>query len=278
MGKTLFVTDLDGTLMGADSTVSAASEAMLNEAIGNGALFSIATARTPSTVSRLLAGIHTNLPLVVMTGVALWNPATGEYSDKVTIPSETVSEVMECLRKHNLPGFVYTLHDRIIDIYHFGPLSDVERQFIAGRNFPEFKHFHVPGNGISEIPDPLHDVILFYAMQPSALAEATWHDLRKISGCNPIFYHDIFGQETGILDVFSASSSKANAIARLKKECGATKVVAFGDNYNDLPMLKAADVAVAVENAVPEVKEAADIIIGPNTSDSVARYILEATR
>ena len=38
-------------------------------------------------------------------------------------------------------------------------------------------------------------------------------------------------------------------------------------------MMKAADLAVAVENALPQVKEAADIIIGPNTEPSVARFI-----
>ena len=55
---------------------------------------------------------------------------------------------------------------------------------------------------------------------------------------------------------------------------GATRVVAFGDNLNDLPMLAAADLAVAVENALPQVRQAADIVIGPNTADSVARFIL----
>ena len=39
-------------------------------------------------------------------------------------------------------------------------------------------------------------------------------------------------------------------------------------------MLAAADLAVAVENALPQVRQAADIVIGPNTADSVARFIL----
>lgn len=49
----------------------------------------------------------------------------------------------------------------------------------------------------------------------------------------------------------------------------------FGDNLNDLPMLAAADVAVAVDNAFPEVKEHADVVIGPNYDDSVANYIFQ---
>ena len=49
----------------------------------------------------------------------------------------------------------------------------------------------------------------------------------------------------------------------------------FGDNLNDLPMFEIADVAVAVENAFDEAKAKADIIIGPNTEDSVAKFIRE---
>ena len=45
---TLYVSDLDGTLLGADSHLSVASCAMLNEAIAQGALFTVATARTPA--------------------------------------------------------------------------------------------------------------------------------------------------------------------------------------------------------------------------------------
>ena len=85
----------------------------------------------------------------------------------------------------------------------------------------------------------------------------------------------MYGPDLGILEVFSADASKANALRRLKKLVGADRVVVFGDNINDLPMMREADVAVAVGNAVEEVKRAATVVIGPNTDDSVARYILD---
>ncbi len=50
-------------------------------------------------------------------------------------------------------------------------------------------------------------------------------------------------------------------------------MVAFGDNLNDLPMFGVADLAVAVGNALPDVKDAADVVIDPNYTDSVARFI-----
>ncbi len=67
--------------------------------------------------------------------------------------------------------------------------------------------------------------------------------------------------------------SKADAVLRLKASTGADRVVAFGDNLNDLPMFGVADLAVAVGNALPDVKDAADVVIDPNYTDSVARFI-----
>ena len=278
MATTLYVSDLDGTLLGADSKISQASAAMLNEAIADGALFSVATARTPSTVANLLRDVHTRLPFIVMTGSAMWNPATQSYADVVTIPTDTAMQVMHCFRKNQLPTFIYTLSGGVIDIYHYGPLSDTEKEFISQRDDSRYKVFHIPEGGTSDLPEPLEHVVLFYAMQPNGHTEHAYKEIRHIEGCNPIYYHDMYGPDMGILEVFSAAASKANALRRLRRMTGADRVVVFGDNINDLPMMREADVAVAVENAVAEVKEAADIVIGPNTSDSVARFILESVR
>ena len=275
--KTLFISDLDGTLLMPDVRVSDESAALINRAIAEGALFSCATARTPSTVSHLLRDIHTPLPYIVMTGAAMWDAATRSYSNVITQSPATASAVLQTLRDHRLPAFIYSMNGNMIDIRHIGPLSPLEVTFMSERDSSPFKRFFINPDGNSEIPDPLTDVILFYMMQPSDHVEATYRDVREIKGCNPIFYHDIFGPETGIMEIFSSEASKAHAMLRLKADTGADRVVAFGDNLNDLPLLRAADVAVAVENAVPQVKDAADIVIGPNTADSVAKFILDAT-
>ena len=273
--KTLFVSDLDGTLLGADARLSATTVELLNEAISRGALFSIATARTPSTVAGLMRDVHTTLPYIVMTGSAMWDPATATYSDIVNLPTHVAERVVGVFHRHHLPVFIYTLGKDVIDIYHYGALSDTERKFISERDDSPAKRFHIPADGTSALPSPLLDTVLFYAMQPSARTEAAYRELCGIEGCNPIYYHDMYGPDLGILEVFSAEASKANALRRLKKQVGADRVVVFGDNINDLPMMREADVAVAVDNAVEEVKRAATVVIGPNTDDSVARYILD---
>ena len=78
--KTLYVSDMDGTLLQPDARLSERTVSMLNEAIASGKLFTVATARTPATVAPLMQRVNMNIPAIVMTGAALWNPADGRYS------------------------------------------------------------------------------------------------------------------------------------------------------------------------------------------------------
>ncbi|MDE5810234.1 MAG: HAD hydrolase family protein, partial [Muribaculaceae bacterium] len=91
--------------------------------------------------------------------------------------------------------------------------------------------------------------------------------------CSVSAYPDIFDPTTALIEVFAPEVSKAAAVKRLQESVGADRLVVFGDNLNDLSMMKVADVAVAVENAQPEVKQHADVVIAANDFDSVARYI-----
>lgn len=276
-GRTLFVSDLDGTLLNDSSLVSPRSAALLNEAIDAGALFSVATARTPSTVAPLLADVNLKFPAVVMTGVSLWNPVTGLYSDTHFMAPDIPRRIADIYERHGLSAFIYTLDNHKIHIYHRGPVSDLERVFIAGRDNPRFKVFHLGENGTAQLPDDLGNTLLIYSMLPTDKARPTFDEIEKMEGINPLFYHDIFGPEVALMEAFPAGADKASAVKRLARETGAENIVAFGDNLNDIPMLRAADVAVAVGNAVPEVKAVADIVIGRNTEDAVARTIRDIT-
>ena len=278
MTRTLYVSDLDGTLLSADSRLTAATENMLNGIISEGALFTVATARTPATVYTLLQNVRLRLPAIVMTGTAMWRQDTGRMTDTVTIPPATVGMLLEVYRRHGLPTFVYTFREGRILIYHIGKMSAMERDFMNERAGSPYKEFLIPVSGDSELPSPLEDVALLYSMQPTQEVRETYEDIRAHIDVNPLYYHDSFGPETGILEVFPPQASKANALRRLAEQVKADRLVVFGDNINDLPMMRLADVAVAVENAVEEVKAEADIVIGPNTWDSVARFIIDDFR
>ena len=275
MSKTLYVSDLDGTLLQPDARLSAATVKMLNEATASGKLFTVATARTPATVAPILENVVMTMPAIVMTGAAFWDRATGLYSRERLIDSDAAARLLDAYRRTGTPTFVYSLSDNMITIRHTGPLDALQRQFLEERTHTPFKSIDIGADGESQFPERLDDVILLYSMVPNAEGERAFAEIRDIPGVRPQCYHDIYGADTLILEAFSPEATKAKAMRAMAEMCGADKIVAFGDNVNDLPMMREADIAVAVENALPEVKEAADIVIGPNTSDAVAKFILD---
>lgn len=293
--RTLYVSDMDGTLLDSKTRIPQQVVSDINEAISKGALFTVATARTPATLSSLLEGINMQLPAVVMTGATTWHPDTGLYTNTHHFAPATAREILNVYETHRLPSFVYTLCDHIINIYHYGPLNDLEADFIRVRLTTPFKRFHLSplqqkqlnGETLTAaemedvwdesrdfIPEKISDGVLFFAMQPEEVGAPAYADLRKIENINPMFYFDTVYPGNAMIEAFPAAATKAKAIKALAKELGVERIVAFGDNRNDLPMLRMADIAVAVDNAIDEVKAEADIIIGNNNDGAVARFIL----
>lgn len=275
--KELYVSDLDGTLLGDDSLISPRSVELLNRAMDAGALFTIATARTPATVSSIVAGLNLRLPLVVMTGAALWDPKTDRYLHVCLHREEDVLRLISVYRRYGLSSFIYTMRDDKIHIYHVGPLSDAERRFIDERRDNPYKTFHIPPDGESELPERLDNVILMFALQPLEKARRAYSAINGIGEINAMFYPDLFDSSIGFIEAFPKEATKAAGVERMREMTGADRVVAFGDNVNDLPMFRQADEGVAVENAVESLRKVADKIIGTNVSDAVAREILNRT-
>ncbi len=271
---TIFVSDLDGTLLQPDAQLSDETVRLLNGSIAEGKLFSVATARTPATVAPILSRLEMQMPVVVMTGAAIWDPRTQQYLETRFMSERTARELVEVYRRTQCNIFLYTIEAGVIEIYHIGgPMTDIERRFVEERAHTPFKHFHLSEDGSDTLPPRFDNVILFYGMQPAAVSRHAYEESLKVAGCRPQYYFDIYGETIGIVEAFADTATKANGIKRLEEISGATKSVVFGDNVNDMPMMETATLAVAVENALPEVKEMADVVIGPNTENSVAKFI-----
>ena len=272
LSRTLYVSDLDGTLLNEDSVLSVGTVAMLNRIIEElGGLFTVATARTPATVVPLMQQVHANLPFIVIGGSAMWNPVTCDYEHTRCIDDETVNAVSDVFDCHGLHPFIYRRHGSLLYTHHCGSLSVQEERFVAARQHLPLKRFFLDDQHYRHNAD---EALLIFAMNKYAVLKALATDLQAVSTCTVMLYHDIFDESEGYLEIFTAGTSKAGAIRDLARQVGADRVVVFGDNRNDIAMLQAADHSVAVENAFSEVKAAASEVIGPNTADSVPRWIL----
>ena len=271
--RTLYVSDLDGTLLGEDSRLSPGTITLLNRIIGElGGLFTVATARTPATVVPLMQEVHATLPFIVIGGSAMWNPVNGSYEHTRGIDDATVNAVADVFDRHHSHPFIYRRHGSgLLHTHHYGPLSPQEERFVAERQHLPLKKFFLDDHDYRHSED---EALLMFSMNNYAVLKAIAEDLKaSVATCSVMLYHDIFDESEGYLEIFTAGTSKAGAIRELARQVGAERVVVFGDNRNDIAMMQAADHSVAVGNAFPEVRSAASEVIGPNTEDSVARWI-----
>lgn len=271
MGKTLYVTDMDGTLLAPDSSVSNESARIITELSKQGAMITVATARTPATVEPLLSETYISLPAIVMTGASLWERQSKTYLRPHYIAKSTVNKIMQSATRYDINLFQYTLnHDGILDVFYQGKMSEHEKAFVNERESLQYKRLH-----LNHAYENRCLTALLFAMGVRESIFSLADELRLNVDCSVSCYVDIFDENTGIIEVFAPNVSKAEAVKSLAQEIGAEKIVVFGDNLNDISMMQVADVAVAVGNALPEVKAIAHEIIGDNATDAVAHYIYE---
>ncbi len=270
--KTLYVSDMDGTLLNSRSVLSEKTVSKLNKLIADGAMFTVATARTPATVVELMKGVDARLPFIVMAGCAMWNSHTRQYDSARLISNETIEQLLPVFERNGNHPFIYCKKGNQIIVHHTKKLTGQEKEFIEPRVKTELKRLALQEKLST---DASHDgVMLIFSM-------GKFNELRDIADeidkqkidCSYNCYHDIFEEEEGFIDLYVSGTTKAAAIKQLAEQTGAERIVVFGDNLNDIPMMHAADWSVAVENAFDEVKHCADEIIGSNDKDAVAEWI-----
>ncbi len=271
--KTLYVSDMDGTLLNTGSVLSQETIEKLNTLIDNGAAFTVATARTPATVTSLMKDVNANLPFIVMAGCAEWKPKENEYSVVRFIDPTIVKSITDIFCKYGNTPFIYNKSGNTIVVNHTIQLTQQEREFIEPRIKTPLKRLEAV-ESLAANTEEYDGVMLIFSM-------GKFDNLRKIADeidkkgipCTYNCYHDIFDTEQGIIDIYQEGTTKASAIKRLAQEIGAERIVCFGDNLNDIAMMEEADWSVAVENAFEEVKAHANEVIDSNEENAVVNWI-----
>ena len=272
LSNTLFISDLDGTLLTPDCIISKNTAGILNSLIEKGMRFSIATARTSATVEKLLSDVNMNIPVILMNGAAMFDLRTSRYVCAEIFTQKTKELFAEVLVKNQNPGFLYTISDGVLDTWYVKVTNEYSEKFMEERKVSFGKVF----NQVESFKDCINFGAVHYSLSDSyEKLEPIYDDLKKIEGLHAEFYRDIYNEGIWYLEACSAFASKFNAAKKLKEMVGAERTVAFGDNLNDLPLFEAADVKVAVANAGKEVKAKADIVIDSNSKDAVARFLFE---
>ena len=270
--KTLYVSDMDGTLLNSSSVLSETTTAKLNKLISEGALFTVATARTPATVVELMKSVDSNLPYIVMAGCATWDNKKKEYESARIISNSSIERLIGIFEKNGNNPFIYYKNGNQIVVNHVKELTAEEKEFIEPRIKTPLKILKTCSS--LTVDTTLEGAMLIFSMGKFEALRNIADEIDKEGiDCTYNCYHDIFKKDEGIIDIYVNGTTKAAAIKELARKIGAERIVVFGDNLNDIPMMKVADWSVAVSNAFDEVKEHANEITESNDEDAVVRWI-----
>jgi 5-amino-6-(5-phospho-D-ribitylamino)uracil phosphatase len=277
MDQPFFVSDLDGTLLGPDGRLSPFAREAVTRLLDAGVALTVASARSVQSMRPLLGDLPFRMPVVAMNGALLTDWATGRHVEIRSIPSDAVAQVLAAATGTALQPFV-TSHDGTRDnLYLPEPDNGGMAWYVEERRRvrdPRLCDGYAARRWLDEKVVTITYIGAYDVLAPIAAAIAG-----GIPGVAQAFTPHIYTQGWHWLTLHARGADKAVGVRRLRVLQGLDRhrLVAFGDQANDLPLLACADHSVAVANADAEVKAAADEVIGPNTEDSVPRYMLAAT-
>lgn len=268
--RTLYVTDLDGTLLRDDASLSPYTIETLNRLISRGMPISVATARGTIGVELIgLDRIHFRMPIIALGGVLLYDLYRKRIIQCCEMPAQTVTAILDVFRSLGRSPQLYRRRGNEVHIYYTS-LREVEAAFVSrvdaqGRGYERFYH---------KVGQLRGSPAIFFSCQGTQVEQnALAERLATVPGIRVVLYKDTYHEDNWFVEICREDADKGRALERLRERIRADRVVTFGDNVNDLTMFRVADLACAVDNATEQTKQAADTVIPSNEQDGVAQYL-----
>lgn len=244
----MIVTDLDGTLLKNDKRISAYTQNVIQQLRNSGILFVVATARPIRAVKYFLpwvsydAAIFHNGAVVMEHDILLKNLG-------ISNPAKIVNSILA---------------------------ENPDYRIAVESNDVMYSNFHA-----EEIWEGVDYIKTFdFKELEDSYAEKIIVDSNSIEIMEKLKKHmsdDLYMlfSENRIITIHNKQSTKINGIKILAEryDISLSQIVAFGDDYNDMDMLRSCGIGVAVENALPEVKKAAKEITESNEQDGVSKWL-----
>ena len=268
--KTLYVSDLDGTLLNTRSVISPRGLKIINGLVERGMVFTYATARSPVSARTVTKGLSAKIPVIAYNGALIIHPGTGEVLLSETFQKEESEKVIQCLKQNNISLLVYSYIDNEEKVSW---LTDRENEGI--KRYLELRRGDRRLRPLDR-SERLYDGQIFYYTCIGEKEELlpVYDVFSKDCRYTCTFQQELYRPEYWC-EIMPKKATKANAILKLKELWNCDKIVSFGDAVNDIPMFQISDECYAVENVIGELKDMADGIIGNNDQDGVAVWLKE---
>lgn len=264
--------DLDGTLVTDAGVVHPHTLRSVGAAQACGVRVMLATGRSEGGTIPVLAETGIQAPAIVYNGAGLYCPTERKLLEERVLSNRTIARTHAFAREHDLFVIVMCFGQK----FCVAPRTPEEKRALEFlEDLRQVEPHELPTESVMrltlfsarhESPEALGAGLDAAIDQPVYL---TWFPLCALPHQreNPLL----------VVDVQPPCRGKGEALRVLEElySIPPERVVAVGDASNDVPMLEAAGLGVAMENATPDAKAVADRIIGPNNGDAIGRLIDE---
>ena len=265
MGKfdgVLICTDLDGTLLREDKSVSAENKEAIEYFKSEGGFFTIVTGRMPYYITDILKKVEPNIAFGCANGGGVYDHIKGEYLWKGTMPDK-IMQLVRCIdEKFPDAGIQVCTFEKT----YFAKNNDVTAYFREVTGLPNYTCRY------DDVRDPIAKIIF------CSDSDIELSGIEKTLDEHPLSSE--FGfirSERRLYEILPKGISKGTSITKICETTGIdiNKTIAIGDYNNDVPMFSAAKVGIAVANACKEALDAADFVTVSNEEHAIAKVIYD---
>lgn len=261
------VCDMDGTLLNSKGAISEENEKALKDLEARGLEVIIASGRVDLMVKSFIKQLNLNGHIIACNGGLIRNIKTGEILYSKVIDKDTSRNIIFYCLEHKMNFLIYTT-----DLVYSNK-NNPRAEHYENLNKNLAKDLHIPikylDNAIIkniDSIDVLKILLICEDQKEVKVLESKFsksHDLTVVSSFD------------GLLDIMASNVSKGNALKILSKKLDVDlrKVIAFGDNNNDLEMFQCVGMPIAMENAIDKIKLHAKCITKSNDESGVAYAI-----
>ncbi|MEL7021814.1 MAG: HAD family hydrolase [Bacteroidota bacterium] len=271
----LYISDLDGTLLHPDGTLSRSTLEGLNQLLIRPDFhFTIATGRGYYSTRQKLIGLQLKLPVILNNGACITELATGKHLLVNAIAPKLVPELRDLLRRHRCTPLISANDGRQDHLYTDGHANAGMRWFYAECAQVKDSRLRAPSlyeRGWSETITSLTIIESLSVVQ--RLYEEINANYASVLSFH--YYENVYQRGWYWLEISSKEANKGHAIRQLCEMYAwhTTPLTVFGDNLNDIPMFEQASCKIAVANAHERVQQQATQVIGHCATDAVWDYL-----
>ncbi|MEM9806286.1 MAG: HAD family hydrolase [Cyanobacteria bacterium P01_D01_bin.56] len=271
---TLYVSDLDGTLLTPTATLSEYTRDTLTRLLAAGLPFTVATSRSVSSVGPIFQGVSLPLPVIELNGAYVTDLNTGEHLIVNNIATDLATAILDLVKGQNMKPLISTYNGQNDHVYFPTEVNPGIQWYIDDAERNEDGRWHCR----PELATVLDEQVMRFTLIDT---EARLVELEQLllerfpNRLDMHLFENPYQPDWYWLTLQDRGATKANGIRELQTLHNLQNhdLTVFGDHNNDISMFQLAAVAVATANATADLRQHATEIIGHHSEDSVVKYL-----